>query len=191
MRWARRKLGKKIHPDHGGRRRPMAAMAPRSRRWGITKLANTLHDKSVPLNLKYILIINICVAILVTTLCEHTDDHGGCCRSTAALWPHSRRHTALRNQNKKKKLTSLNLEKNIVIYTIMTIKDTSHRAWHLAIWPKMSRLGPTMMISTAPKWRRPQSECQEGASRFGAVKTNSTSDDDRSTGVLINRCCNC
>jgi hypothetical protein len=49
-RLARRKLGKKIHPDHGGRSCPMAAMAPRSRRWGITKLANILRDKSVPLN---------------------------------------------------------------------------------------------------------------------------------------------
>ena len=48
------------------------------------------------------------------------------------------------------------------------------------------------MISTAPNWCRPQSGCQEDASRFGAVETNySTSDDDRSTGVLINRCCNC
>jgi len=101
MRLARRKLGKKIHPDHGGRRRPMATMAPRSRRWGITKLANTLRDKSVPLNLEYIFIINICVAILVTTLCERADDHGGCCRPTAALWPHSRRYTALRNHTKK------------------------------------------------------------------------------------------
>jgi hypothetical protein len=27
---ARRKQGKKIHPDHGSRRRPMAAMVPRS-----------------------------------------------------------------------------------------------------------------------------------------------------------------
>jgi len=31
-RLARRKLGKKINPDYGGRRRPMAAMAPRPRR---------------------------------------------------------------------------------------------------------------------------------------------------------------
>ena len=32
-RLARRKLGKKIHPDHGGRRRPMTAMAPRFLSW--------------------------------------------------------------------------------------------------------------------------------------------------------------
>ena len=86
---------------------------------------------------------------------------------------------------------SLNLEKTL-LYTIMTIKGTARRAWHLAIWPKMSRLGPTMMISTAPNWRRPQSGCQESASRFDTVETSySTSNDDRSTGVLINRCCNC
>ena len=73
-------------------RRPMAAMAPRSRHWGITKLANILRDKSVPLNLEYIFIINIFMAILVTTLCERVDDHGGRRRPTAALWTHSRRH---------------------------------------------------------------------------------------------------
>ena len=42
----------------------------------ITKLANILRNKSVPLNLEYILIINIFMAILVTTLCERADDHG-------------------------------------------------------------------------------------------------------------------
>ncbi len=41
------------------------------------------------------------MAFLVPTLCEHTDDHGGHRRPTAALWPHSRRHTALRNHTKK------------------------------------------------------------------------------------------
>ena len=56
---AMQKLCKTIHPDHGGRCCPMAAMAPRSRRWAITKLANILCDKSVPLNLEYIFIINI------------------------------------------------------------------------------------------------------------------------------------
>ena len=49
------------------------------------------------------------------------------------------------------------------------------------------------LISTAPNLRRPQSAgCQESASHFGTVETNySRSDDDRLTGVLINRCCNC
>jgi hypothetical protein len=43
------------------------------------------------------------------------------------------------------------------------------------------------MVSTGPKWRRPQSWCQEGASRFGPVETNySISDNDRLTGALIN-----
>jgi hypothetical protein len=58
---------------------------------------------------------------------------------------------------------------------------------NLAIWSKMVRLGSTMMVSTGPKWRRPQSRCQEGTSRFGPVETNySISDDDRLMGVLIN-----
>ena len=41
----------------------------------------------MPLNLEYIFIINIFMAILVTTLCERADDHGGRRRPTAALWP--------------------------------------------------------------------------------------------------------
>ena len=65
----------------------MAAMAPRSRRRGIKKLANILRDKSVPLNLEYIFIINILMAILATMLCERADDHGGCQCPTAAMWP--------------------------------------------------------------------------------------------------------
>ncbi len=100
-RLARRKLGKIIHPDHGGRSRPMAVMAPRSRCWGIKKLVNILHDKSVPLNLEYMFIINIFMAILVKMLYEHANDHGGRRRPTATLWPHSRRHTAIRNHSKK------------------------------------------------------------------------------------------
>ena len=133
------------------------------------------------------------MAILVTTLCELADKHGGSRRPTAAMWPHSRRRDILQSSNTLgNKFTSLNLENIIVIYTIMTITGTARRACHLAIWPKMSRLGPTMMISTAPNWRRPQSGCQESASRFDTVETSySTSNDDRSTGVLINRCCNC
>ena len=67
----------------------------------IAKLANILRDKSVNLNQEYIFIINIFMAILVTTLCERADDHGGCRRHMAALWPHSRRHTTLRNLIKK------------------------------------------------------------------------------------------
>ena len=41
------------------------------------------------------------MAILVTMLCERADNHGGRHRPTAALWPHSRRHTTLRNHTKK------------------------------------------------------------------------------------------
>ena len=58
---------------------------------------------------------------------------------------------------------------------------------NLAMWSKMVRLGSTMMVSTGPKWRRPQSWCQEGASRFGPVETNySISNNGWLTGVLIN-----
>ncbi len=46
-----------------------------------------MRDKSVPLNLEYIFIIFIFLAVLVTTLCERVDDHGGGRRPTAALWP--------------------------------------------------------------------------------------------------------
>ena len=50
---------------------------------------------------QYIFIIIIFMAILVTTFCERANNHGGRRRPTAALWPHSRRHTALRNHTKK------------------------------------------------------------------------------------------
>ena len=79
----------------------------------------------MPLNLEYIFNFNIFMAILVTTLCERADDdHGGRRRPRPPCGPtpggtlHS--ETILRN-----KLMSLNLEKNIVIYTIMTIKITA------------------------------------------------------------------
>ena len=67
------------------------------------------------------------MAILFTTLCERTDDHGGRRCPTSALWPHSRRHTALRNHNKKQ-VNVVKSRKNIVIYTIMTINRNT------AIW---------------------------------------------------------
>jgi hypothetical protein len=76
---------------------------------------------------EYIFIINISMAILVTMLCERANDHGGCRRPMANLSPHSRRHTTIRNHTKKQ-VTLLNLEKNMVMYTIMTIKGTERRA---------------------------------------------------------------
>jgi hypothetical protein len=54
------------------------------------QLANILREKSVSSKLEKNIIINICMAILVTTLCERADDHGGRHRPTATLWPHSR-----------------------------------------------------------------------------------------------------
>ncbi len=66
------------------------------------------------------------------------------------------------------------------------IGTSDSKMMNLAMWSKMVRLGPTMMVSTGSKWRRPQLWCQEGASRFGPVETNySISNDDQLTGVLI------
>jgi hypothetical protein len=60
------------------------------------------------------------MAILVTTLCERADNHGGRRRPTAALWPHSQRHTTLRNHTKNQ-VDVVKFRKNIVIYTIAII----------------------------------------------------------------------
>ncbi len=69
------------------------------------------------------------MAILVTTLCERADDHGGRRCPTSALWPHSRRRGTLQSTSiLRNKFTTLNLENIIVIYTIMTIKGTACRA---------------------------------------------------------------
>ena len=82
-----------------------------------------MRDKYVPLKLEKNIIINIFMAILVTTLCELADKHGGSRRPTAAMWPHSRLRDILQSSNTLgNKFTSLNLENIIVIYTIMTIK---------------------------------------------------------------------
>jgi hypothetical protein len=63
MRLARWKLGKKIHPNHGGRRHPMAAMAPHSRRRGKQQSANILHSKCMSLKLGLFIVININLTI--------------------------------------------------------------------------------------------------------------------------------
>ncbi len=89
-------------------------------------MAKILRDKSVPLKLEKIIIINICMAILVTvtTLYEHADKHGKSRRPTAAMWPHSRRQDTLQSANiLQNKFMSSNLENIIVIYTIMTINS--------------------------------------------------------------------
>ncbi len=48
---ARRKLGKKKHPDHGGRQRPTAAMVNQPRRRVIRQSSNIRRNKSMPLKL--------------------------------------------------------------------------------------------------------------------------------------------
>ena len=107
------------------------------------------------------------MAILVTTLCERADDHGGHRRPMAALWPHSRRHTALRNHTKKQ----VNVVKSrsrfdrwkawsqLVLRVNQYDGASDSNKKNFAIWSKMVRLDPTMMVSTPPKWHRPQSWC--------------------------------
>ena len=55
----RRKLGKKIHPDHGGRQRPTAAMVTPPRRRVIRQSSNTMCDKSMSLKLENIIVFTI------------------------------------------------------------------------------------------------------------------------------------
>jgi hypothetical protein len=59
MQLARRKLGKKAHPNHGGCHRPTAAMVPSPRHCRKQKLANMLHDKSMSLKLENIKVFAI------------------------------------------------------------------------------------------------------------------------------------
>lgn len=55
----RRKLGKKIHPDHGGRQRPTAAMMTPLQRRVVRQSSNTMCDKSMSLKLEIIIIFTI------------------------------------------------------------------------------------------------------------------------------------
>jgi hypothetical protein len=57
MQLARWKLGKKTYPNHGRHNCPTVAMVPSSRHHHKHKLANKLHDKSMPLKLKKILLV--------------------------------------------------------------------------------------------------------------------------------------
>jgi hypothetical protein len=59
MQLARRKLGKKTHPNHGGRHRPMAAMVLFSQHRHIQQFANMLRDKSMLLKLENIIVFTI------------------------------------------------------------------------------------------------------------------------------------
>ena len=55
----RRKLGKKIHPDHGGRQRPTAAMVTPPRRRVIRRSSIMMRDKSMSLKLENIIVFTI------------------------------------------------------------------------------------------------------------------------------------
>ncbi len=74
-RLARQKLGKKTHPNHGGRHRHMAAMVPPPRRRCIHQSANILCDKSMSLKLKNIIVLLLFISYvksrrIVDTLCR-------------------------------------------------------------------------------------------------------------------------
>ncbi len=56
---ARQKLGKKIHPNYGGRHPPTAAMVPSPWHRHIEQLANMLRDKSMSLKLENIIVLTI------------------------------------------------------------------------------------------------------------------------------------
>jgi hypothetical protein len=58
-RLARRKLGKKTHPNHGGHHCPTAAMMPSSQHRQVQQLANMLRNKSMLLKLENITVFTI------------------------------------------------------------------------------------------------------------------------------------
>jgi hypothetical protein len=58
-RLARRMLGKKTHPNHGGCHCPMAAMVPSPRHHRIQQLANILRNKSMLLKLENIIVFTM------------------------------------------------------------------------------------------------------------------------------------
>jgi hypothetical protein len=55
---ARQKLGKKIHPNHGDRQRPTAAMVTPPRRRVIRQSPNMIRDKSMLLKLDSNVVFN-------------------------------------------------------------------------------------------------------------------------------------
>ncbi len=57
--FARQKLGKKAHPNHGSRHGPTAAMVPSLRHCRLQKLANMLRDKSMSLKLENNIVFTI------------------------------------------------------------------------------------------------------------------------------------
>jgi hypothetical protein len=59
MQLARRKLGKKAHPNHGGRHCPTAAMVPSSRYRHMQQLASMMRNKTMLLKLENIIVFTI------------------------------------------------------------------------------------------------------------------------------------
>jgi hypothetical protein len=67
---ARQKLGKKMHPNHGGHRRPTAAMVHPPRHRDKLQAAHTLHDKSMSLKLEYLFFITSYLLFKGTAHCR-------------------------------------------------------------------------------------------------------------------------
>ncbi len=66
---ARRKLGKKKHPNHGCRHCPMATMVPSSQHRHVQQLADMLRDKSMLLKLENMIVFTIYYLFSGTTHC--------------------------------------------------------------------------------------------------------------------------
>jgi hypothetical protein len=58
----RRKLGKIIHPNHGGRQRPTAAMVTPPWRLVIRQSSNTMCDKSMSIKLENIIVFTLFIS---------------------------------------------------------------------------------------------------------------------------------
>ncbi len=69
-RLARQKLGEKTHPDHGGCRRPTAAMVHPPQRRDIPQVAHTLRNKSMSLKLDNIYFITSYLLFKGTAHCR-------------------------------------------------------------------------------------------------------------------------
>jgi hypothetical protein len=63
MQLARWKLGKKIHPNHGGRCHPTASMVPLPQCYQIPRASNTLRYNYMLLKLGLIIVISINLTI--------------------------------------------------------------------------------------------------------------------------------
>jgi hypothetical protein len=111
------------------------------------------------------------MAILVTTLCERPDDHGGRRRLSAALWPHSRRRGTLQSANiLRNKFTLLNLESIIVVYTIVAMKGHGTSCLTSCYLVKALMLDGGVMAKGPPNWKGASLGCKDSDSKLGGRK---------------------